>query len=66
MGGGIVLQDGSVIRTRRRTGKENRKNYSGKNKCHRPLVIAPTDNRADCCGSRGPPRAHLGDHRLSA
>ncbi|MFJ8028633.1 transposase family protein [Streptomyces sp. NPDC096311] len=45
MGGGIVLLDGSLIRTRRRTGKENRKNYSGKNKCHGPLVIALTDDR---------------------
>ncbi|MEU6256954.1 transposase family protein [Streptomyces sp. NPDC047043] len=45
MGGGIVLLDGSAIRTRRRTGKENRKNYSGKNKCHGLLVIALTDDR---------------------
>nr|WP_245699779.1 hypothetical protein [Streptomyces roseifaciens] len=29
-GGGIVLLDGTLIRTRRRTGKENRKDYSGK------------------------------------
>ncbi|WP_244187826.1 transposase family protein [Streptomyces regalis] len=28
-GGGIVLLDGTLIRTRRRTGRENRKNYSG-------------------------------------
>jgi len=45
MGGGIVLLDGSMIRTRRRNGKENRKNYSGKNKCHGLLVIALTDDR---------------------
>nr|WP_202447037.1 transposase family protein [Streptomyces sp. SID5468] len=44
-GGGIVLLDGSVIRTRRRTGAENRRNYSGKNKCHGLLVIALTDDR---------------------
>ncbi|MGX4695086.1 transposase family protein [Streptomyces sp. JNUCC 63] len=44
-GGGVVLLDGSVIRTRRRTGKENRRNYSGKNKCHGLLVIALTDDR---------------------
>ncbi|MEU7584654.1 transposase family protein, partial [Streptomyces sp. NPDC041068] len=42
-GGGIVLLDGSLIRTRRRTGSENRKNYSGKSKCHGLLVIALTD-----------------------
>ncbi|MFJ8620068.1 hypothetical protein ACIRD4_30050 [Streptomyces clavifer] len=44
-GGDIVLLDGSVIRTRRRTGRENRKNYSGENKCHGLLVIAVTDDR---------------------
>ncbi|MFG2311491.1 transposase family protein [Streptomyces sp. NPDC048566] len=43
-GGGIVLLDGSLIRTRRRTGTDNRKNYSGKHKCHGLLVIALTDN----------------------
>jgi hypothetical protein len=40
-----VLLDGSLIRTRRRTGAENRKNYSGKSKCHGLLVIALTDDR---------------------
>uniref|UniRef100_A0AAU3GSS9 Transposase family protein n=1 Tax=Streptomyces sp. NBC_01401 TaxID=2903854 RepID=A0AAU3GSS9_9ACTN len=44
-GGGIVLLDGALIRTRRRTGTENRKNYSGKSKCHGLLVIALTDDR---------------------
>ncbi len=44
-GGGVVLLDGTLIRTRRRTGKENRKNYSGKNKYHGLLVIALTDDR---------------------
>lgn len=44
-GGGIVLLDGSLIRTRRRTGTANRKNYSGKSKCHGLLVIALTDDR---------------------
>nr|WP_246113738.1 hypothetical protein [Streptomyces montanus] len=41
-GGGMVLLDGSLIRTRRRTGTENRKTYSGKHKCHGLLVIALT------------------------
>ena len=45
MGGGVVLLDGSLIRTRRRTGNENRKNYSGKHKCHGLLVIALTDDK---------------------
>ncbi|MFD7935296.1 transposase family protein [Streptomyces sp. NPDC059755] len=44
-GGGVVLLDGTLIRTRRRSGKENRKNYSGKSKCHGLLVIALTDDR---------------------
>ncbi|GHH87944.1 transposase family protein [Streptomyces capitiformicae] len=44
-GGGVVLLDGSLIRTRRRTGTENGKNYSGKHKCHGLLVIALTDDR---------------------
>jgi hypothetical protein len=44
-GGGIVLLDGSLIRTRRRTGSENRRNYSGKSKCHGLLAIALTDER---------------------
>ncbi|MDW8806323.1 transposase family protein [Streptomyces scabiei] len=44
-GGGVVLLDGSLIRTRRRTGAANRKNYSGKQKCHGLLVIALTDDK---------------------
>lgn len=44
-GGGVVLLDGSLIRTRRCTGTENRKNHSGKHKCHGLLVIALTDER---------------------
>nr|WP_246111720.1 transposase family protein [Streptomyces hawaiiensis] len=44
-GGGVVLLDGTLIRTRRRTGTANRKDYSGKHKCHGLLVIALTDDR---------------------
>ncbi|WDV53551.1 transposase family protein [Streptomyces coeruleorubidus] len=44
-GGGVVLLDGTLIRTRRRTGTANRKNCSGKHKCHGLLVIALTDDR---------------------
>jgi len=44
-GGGVVLLDGTLIRTRRRTGADNRKNYSGKSRCHGLLVIALTDDR---------------------
>ena len=64
-GGGVVLLDGTLIRTRRRTGTENRKNYSGKHKCHGLLVIALTDDKGRLLWvSRGPARTHLGDHRL--
>jgi hypothetical protein len=41
----VVLLDGTQIHTRRRTGKENRKNYSGKHKHHGLLVIALTDDK---------------------
>ncbi|MFD8627900.1 transposase family protein [Streptomyces hygroscopicus] len=44
-GGGIVLLDGTLIRTRRRTGSEIRKNYSGKHKHHGLLVIALTGDK---------------------
>ncbi|MGW4026813.1 transposase family protein [Streptomyces sp. NPDC005009] len=44
-GGGVVLLDGSLIGTRRRTGTANRKNYPGKSKCRGLLVIALTDDR---------------------
>ncbi|MFK4106692.1 transposase family protein [Streptomyces sp. NPDC019531] len=42
-GGHVVLLDGTLVRTRRRTGADNRKNYSGKHKCHALLFIALTD-----------------------
>ncbi|MGV9937822.1 transposase family protein [Streptomyces olivaceoviridis] len=40
-----VLLDGSLIRTHRRTGTENRKYYSGKHKCHGLLMIALNDDK---------------------
>ncbi|MCC9705516.1 IS5/IS1182 family transposase [Streptomyces sp. MNU76] len=42
-GGVVVLLDGTLVRTRRRTGDENRPNYSGKHKAHGPLFLALTD-----------------------
>ncbi|MGW5126967.1 transposase family protein [Streptomyces sp. NPDC004069] len=42
-GGVVVLLDGTLVRTRRRTGDENRPNYSGKRKAHGLLFLAPTD-----------------------
>lgn len=44
-GGHVVLLDGTLIRTRRRTGKDNRRNYSGKHKAHGLLFLALTDDK---------------------
>jgi hypothetical protein len=46
-GGEVVLLDGTLIRTRRRTGKANRKNYSGKHRSHGLLFLALTDERGN-------------------
>ncbi|UQA91136.1 transposase family protein [Streptomyces halobius] len=46
-GGVVVLLDGTLIRTRRRTGKDDRKNYSGKHKAHGLLFLALTDERGN-------------------
>jgi DDE superfamily endonuclease/Helix-turn-helix of DDE superfamily endonuclease len=42
-GAEVVLIDGTLVRTRRRSGKTNRPNYSGKHKTHGLLFIAITD-----------------------
>lgn len=39
-GGHVVLVDGTLIRTQRRTGADNRRNYSGKHKAHGLLFLA--------------------------
>ncbi|MFE7077379.1 transposase family protein [Streptomyces sp. NPDC057620] len=44
-GGGVALLVGTLIRTRRRAGKEKGMNYSGNRKCHGRLVIALIDDR---------------------
>ncbi|MFB8264986.1 transposase family protein [Streptomyces sp. NPDC055955] len=41
----MVLLDGTLIRTRRRTGAANRRNYSGKHKAHGLLFLALTDEK---------------------
>nr|BFD94099.1 IS5/IS1182 family transposase [Kitasatospora sp. Xyl93] len=46
-GGVVVLLDGTLVRTRRRTGDENRSNYSGKHKAHGLLFLALTDERGN-------------------
>ncbi|MFE9251868.1 transposase family protein [Streptomyces sp. NPDC007088] len=42
-GGEVVLIDGTLIRTRRRTGKADRRNYSGKHRSHGLHFLAQTD-----------------------
>jgi hypothetical protein len=42
-GGEVVLLDGTLIPTRRRSGAANRKNYNGKHKKHGLLFLALTD-----------------------
>lgn len=46
-GGDVVLLDGTLVRTRRRTGDQNRRNYSGKHKVHGLLFLALTDERGN-------------------
>lgn len=42
-GGDVVLLDGTLVRTRRRTGADDRRNYSGKHKVHGLLFLALTN-----------------------
>ena len=44
-GGEVVLIDGTLIPTQRRTGEANRPNYSGKHRRHGLHVLALTDER---------------------
>ncbi|WP_246144226.1 transposase family protein [Actinacidiphila oryziradicis] len=46
-GGVVGLLDGTLVRTRRRTGDENRPNYSGKHKARGLLFLAMTDERGN-------------------
>ncbi|WP_225995136.1 transposase family protein [Streptomyces arboris] len=46
-GGAAVLLDGTLIRTHRRTGRENRRDYSGKHKAHGLLILALTDAKGN-------------------
>ncbi|MFI5571747.1 transposase family protein [Streptomyces sp. NPDC051740] len=44
-GGKVVLIDGTLVHTQRRTGKADRKNYSGKHHRHGLHFLALTDER---------------------
>lgn len=46
-GGAYVLLDGTLVRTTRRSGPDNRPNYSGKHKSHGLLFLALTDERGN-------------------
>ena len=46
-GGEVVLIDGTLVRTRRRTGAANRRNYSGKHQVHGLLFLALTDTNGN-------------------
>lgn len=44
-GGEVVLIDGTLIRTQRRTGRADRRNYSGKHRSHGLHFLALTDEK---------------------
>ncbi|MFF3735562.1 transposase family protein [Streptomyces sp. NPDC002476] len=44
-GGDVVLIDGTLIRTQRRTGRADRRNYSGKHRSHGLHFLALTDEK---------------------
>ncbi|MER5635630.1 transposase family protein [Kitasatospora sp. NPDC002227] len=46
-GGEVVLIDGTLVRTRRRTGRQDRRDSSGKHKAHGLLFLAVTDERGN-------------------
>ncbi|MBO0653735.1 transposase [Streptomyces triculaminicus] len=46
-GGVVVLLDGTLIRTRRRTGADSRKNFSDEHKAHGLLFLALTDEKGN-------------------
>ena len=46
-GGEVVLLDGTLIPTRRRTGTANRRNFNGKHKKHGLLFLALTDENGN-------------------
>jgi hypothetical protein len=61
-GGEVVLLDGTLVPTRRRTGKQNRRNYSGKHKRHGLQFLVMTDLRGNLLwiSAAKPGRTHDG------
>ncbi|MGW2032234.1 transposase [Streptomyces sp. NPDC001811] len=63
-GGEVVLIDGTLIPTQRRTGKGDRRNYSGKHHHHGLHFLALTDERGPPhLDIRRPARPHPRHHR---
>jgi DNA-binding GntR family transcriptional regulator len=58
-GGGVVLLDGSLIRTRRRTGTANRKNYSACRHDHLTDRLRAAGDGRLSAGDRLPPESDL-------
>ncbi|MFF8036050.1 transposase family protein [Streptomyces sp. NPDC016626] len=61
-GGEVVLIDDTLIRTQRRTGKADRRNYSGKHRSHGLRFLALTDENGRLIWISA---ARPGRHRLS-
>ncbi|MFI8871567.1 transposase family protein [Streptomyces sp. NPDC053707] len=59
-GGEVVLIDGTLIRTRRRTGKADRRNYSGKHRTHglHFLALIDENGRLIWISAARPDRTH--------
>ncbi|MET9570816.1 hypothetical protein ACFYNW_06360 [Streptomyces virginiae] len=53
-GGEVVLIDGTLSRTQRRTGKADRRNYSGKHRSHGLHFLALTDEKGRLTGHPPP------------
>ncbi|MER7049290.1 transposase [Streptomyces jumonjinensis] len=63
-GGEVVLIDGTFIPTQRRTGRANRRNYSGKHRRHGLHFLALTDENGRLIWISSPPaRQHPRHHR---
>ncbi|GHF41488.1 hypothetical protein GCM10010359_50170 [Streptomyces morookaense] len=63
-GGSVVLLDGSLIPTQRRTGLPMKRRWSTKHKRHGLLVIALTDIKGRLLWTSTARPARFGDHRL--
>jgi hypothetical protein len=65
-GGAVVLLDGTLVRTRRRTGADNRKDYSGKHKAHGLLFLALSDEKGSLIWISSARHDHIARHLREA